>query len=254
MIRVVRLDFDHDTRDKSVRFGRFCDAITGRLNAPLIVERPVFSYGRSGRAQLDFLLKTVGTRDAIVFLSEICCYSFALVQTNQGTIHPGLPEIAAYESMESFIQSPTVIGHAVSADSGLALLDRDCTVLSRMPSPYGSEIVNEDFRPNPAVVDVIASSESDGTFVYAFRILDHARFFASVPDFDWPLYAITASDVDVDLGQALARYHKESLTDCLLSLSLPFGTLNDNHQDDYYAVSYRKPIWNCDVESLTFAA
>ena len=71
MISVVRLDFDHDCRDKAARFERLCEEIMDSCfnTRPLIVDRPVFSY-RPGRNQLETMLENVGKQDAIVFLSE----------------------------------------------------------------------------------------------------------------------------------------------------------------------------------------
>lgn len=127
MIHVIRLDFDHDDRDKAARFGRFCEAIadTGCFDAePLIVDTPCFSYGRkTGVARIETVLNHVGNREGIVFLDK-----------------------------------------------------------------------------------------------------------------------------------ALGHYHDGSLTEYLLARSVPFGTLNDNHQDDYFAVSFCGSFWNCDPESLAFIA
>lgn len=256
MISILRLDFDHDISDKADRFLRFSKAVTeaGCFDGkPLIVDTPLFSYRRAGSSHLDGLLDQIGTQDAVVFLSEICCYSFALVQTNRSAARfIDFDRIAEYPTLQSFLETPQIVGHSVSV-GGFSLLDPNCHVLGMMPSPYSSEMVDEEtWAPKPEFLDVQGAFEKEDGAVYVYRILDQAKNFPDVLACDWPVYVFTQGAVDLTL--ALELYHDESLTEYLLSLSIPFGTLNDNHQDDYFVVSYHKPFWRVDDQSLAFVA
>ena len=71
----IRLEFDHDHPDERERFRTFAAALSASGcfdEAPLVIDAPVFSYGRIGRGQLDGVIDQVGNRPAIVFLSDIC--------------------------------------------------------------------------------------------------------------------------------------------------------------------------------------
>lgn len=150
------------------------------------------------------------------------------------------------------MESPQIVGYAVSAGN-FSLLDPDCDVLSMMPPTYASEIVDDSTEaPNPEVLDVKCSREMNWGTIYAYRILDHAKYFASICRCEWPVYVLPRGSID--LSSALQHYGDQSLTRHLLALSVPFGSLNDNHQDDCYAVSYRRPFWRAADESLAFIA
>lgn len=254
MLTVIPLGFDHDYKDKADRFREFAAQVSslGCFDSKPIVEgKAFFSYGRFGRTQLDLLQQRIGDQPAILFLSEVCCYSYAIVQSPR-EVTGNVTKLWEYDSFSSFVQSPNVLGYAVPADGIVQLLDNDCLVVSLMPSPYSTELVNEDTdEPNREIINILQASCSRDGSVYAYRIRDPQRYFNSIRSFDWPIYA-TRDEIDVDL--ALKHFRNETLTEYLLSLPVAFGTLNDNHQDDFYAVSYRKPFWKADEESLAFIA
>jgi hypothetical protein len=256
MIFVIRLNFDHDCSEKTARFGQCCERITdtGCFDAaPLVVETPVFSYTRSGAAQLEMLQEQVGNRDAVVFLSEICCYSYGLIQTNRVEVNcPDFPVIAQYDSLQSFAQAPKIVGHAVSANGSFSLSEPECIVLSKLPWPLSPDIVDDYGTLNPDVLYVLSTSEGDGETVYAYRILNQSKYFGSIHCLEWPVYFLAPNEIELTTG--FDHYHNDSLTEYLMSLSLSFGTVNENHQDDCFAVSYRRPFWNRGLESCAFIA
>lgn len=254
MLTIAQLDFNHDHRDKAERFRSLAAELSKSdcfASRPLVEDSAVFSYGRAGRAQLDSAIARIGDRDAIIFLSDICSYSYALVQS--AVEIPNMNRvISRYETAQSFFNTPRVRGNCVANEISLAIEPSSVTLVGMMPSPYSSDLVDEETAtPNPDIVDVVRESPGDGGSVFAYRLRDVRRYFDGIGYSEWVTYVIPGT---VDADWAISQYRAATLTDDLFAAGRAFGTLNDNHQDDYYAVSYFQSIWDLPDDSLAFVA
>jgi len=183
MLTIAQLDFNHDHRDKAERFRSLAAELAKSdcfVSRPLVEDSAVFSYGRAGRAQLDSAIARIGDRDAIIFLSDICSYSYALVQSAVEIPNVNCV-ISRYETAHSFLSTPRVRGNCVANEISLAVDPSSVTLVGMMPSPYSSDIVDEETEvPNPEIVDVLRESPGDGGSVFAYRLRDARRYFDGI--------------------------------------------------------------------------
>ncbi|PQO30660.1 hypothetical protein C5Y96_14440 [Blastopirellula marina] len=239
---VALFDFDYPNGGRT-HFTKLASKLGERFDAlPQIVDKPLFSYGKNGRTQLEQLRMLDVSRPAIVYLSSISMHSSLLTIGDFDASDLVLP--LCYDSVESFIKSPVVRGFRVP-DNLAAKTTLDDTAV--MISDLARFRDDEDQLPDDGIFRVLDHYDD----VYVCKVLDFDRYFQHAAIFgDQPFFL--PADVNVDFRECIRQLNKYSLREYLLKRSISFATLGDDHQDDEFAVSYAMDCWQLSGSELMF--
>lgn len=245
MLKTFIAPFDfHAPNGGRHRFSEFASLFSERFNTvPQIYDEPIFSYTHYGYSQFDRLRELDESRPAIVYLSNIVMHSALLVLGDCDT--SDLISPLQYDSLESFLNEPFSRGFVVDRDKKMSTKFDDTTVVISDLLQFRNDDneLSDDglFRVLDKIDDIFVSN-----------ILDYDRYFAHALVFGDEPFFLNA-DSNLDYHKCIKQLGEFTLREYLLSQSVPFATLNDDHMDDEYAVSYGMDCWQFNDDSLAFA-
>lgn len=245
MLRTFEPNFDfHFPNGGRPRFADFAAALSERFcTAPQILDDPIFSYKRLGRAQLDRLRELDESRPAIVYLSNIVMHAAVLIFGDCDV--SGLLSPLRYDSVESFMSAPHCRGFCFDGKQKVTTgFDATTIVISDLARFRN---MDDDQLPDDGLVRVLHCIDD----VFVCNILDYDRYFAHPSVFgDQPFFL--NADSNVDFHECIKQLRNDALREYLLGQSTPFATLGDDHMDDEYAVSYGMDCWRFSDDRLAF--
>ncbi len=245
MLRTFAAPFDfHQPRGGRSQFNEFAAKFASRFDvAPQVIDDPIFSYRKFGAMQLDRIAQLNARQPAIVYLSNVVMHSALLIIGDCETSDLQAP--LEYDSLESFLDTPYVRGYEFDRDQLAQASFDDTTIVISDLARFRDD---NDRLPDDGLFRV-HMKVSD---VFVCNILDYEKYFTQqFESGDVPFFLPANSHVDFE--ECARRYYAEyALRDYLLSNSISFATLGDDHMDDEYAVSYGMECWQQNNDHLVF--